>query len=99
MNQILNKESLDHITTEVFDKLEDRRDRAKKKFPLGFGLLALFGFSFVLQGVNGLIDKFDYLSRNPVISLTAGVLVLFLTGTLYKKLGVSLSGDAISDKK
>jgi hypothetical protein len=46
-----------------------------------------------------LIDKFDYLSRNPVISLTAGVLVLFLTGTLYKKLGVSLSGDAISDKK
>jgi hypothetical protein len=95
----LNKESLDHITNQLLDKLEERREVVKRKFPLGFGLLALFGFSFVLQGVNSLIDKVDYLSRNPIISLSAGVAILFLTGTLYKKLGVLSADDAKSKKK
>ena len=65
-----------------------KRDKVKKKFPLGFGLVATFGFACMMQGVGGIIDKLDFLNRNPIITLLFGMGVLIITGGLYKKLDV-----------
>ncbi len=70
----------------VVDHLTRHRDSAVKRFPLLFTMLATFGVVATLYGFQRLIDKVDWLSRNPVVMLVTGVIVLLITGTLYKKL-------------
>lgn len=68
------------------DKFVHSRKSAFERFPLLFTLLATFGVALTLYGVEHLINKVKWLTSNPVISLAVGLLLLILTGTLYKKL-------------
>lgn len=70
----------------VVEKLFNPRKNAFDRFPLLFTLLAGFGLVATFYGFERLIDKINILSRNPFILLATGVLILVLTGTLYKKL-------------
>ncbi|OGL34655.1 hypothetical protein A3F65_03060 [Candidatus Saccharibacteria bacterium RIFCSPHIGHO2_12_FULL_47_16b] len=70
----------------IIEKLFNPRKNAFGRFPLLFTFLGGFGLVATFYGFERLIDKIDLLSRNPFILLATGVLILILTGTLYKKL-------------
>ena len=70
----------------VVGKLASRRDSAFNRFPLLFTLLGAVGVVTTFYGFERLIDKIDLLADNPFILLASGVLILILTGSLYKKL-------------
>jgi len=40
-----------------------------------------------LYGFEGLIDRVDLFSENPFILLVTGIIILAVTGKLYKTLG------------
>lgn len=68
-------------------RLANERDSAFRKFPLIFTLLGTFGVVSVLYGVQHLFDKVPYLVNNPILAVIVGLVILLLTGTLYKRLG------------
>jgi len=70
----------------LLEKLLKEKENAFKRFPLLFTMLTAFGVVIAYNGIHGLIEKVDWLNRNPVITLAVGVLILLFTGTLYKKL-------------
>ncbi len=76
-----------HHHNETFDEFVHRRDHAFARFPLLFTLLAAFGAAATFYGIQGIIEKIPILANNPYISLVVGLLILVLTGKLYKKLG------------
>ena len=63
------------------------RDSVFARFPLVFTLLVSFGVVITFSGFNGIIEKIPVLANNPFISLIIGMVILVLTGKLYKKLG------------
>lgn len=74
------------IEERILHSLADKRDRTAQKFPLGFGLAASFGLVATFYGFEGLINKIDWLARNPWAVLGVGVVILVATGTAYRKL-------------
>jgi hypothetical protein len=74
------------IKTKIVNKLRKEKQDSFKRFPLLFSLLTAFGVVITYNGIHGLIEKVDWLNRNPVIPLVVGILILLFTGTLYKKL-------------
>lgn len=60
--------------------------RVFRKYPVTFSLLVLFGVSGVLHGIEELITITPILDKNPILVLILGLIILVLTGTLYKKL-------------
>ena len=71
----------------VIRDITRQRDTAFEKFPMIFTLLGTFGLVATLYGFQHLIDRVPLLANNPLISLIVGLIILLLTGTLYKKLG------------
>ena len=73
-------------TSKIKKDIERKKRDVFERFPLLFTLLATFGLVATLYGFEGLIDKIPVLKDNPIILLTLGVITLFSTGTLYRKL-------------
>ncbi len=72
---------------EAIHKFIQQRDSVFKRFPLIFTLLGTFGLIATFYGFQHLIDKVPVLANNPIITLGIGLIILLLTGTLYKRLG------------
>lgn len=70
----------------LIHSVEQRRQAAFDRFPLGFTLLGAFGLVATFYGFEGLIDRVDFLSNNPWMILATGLITLAATGSLYKKL-------------
>lgn len=81
------KKPNEHHHSETYNELIHRRDHAFARFPLLFTLLATFGVVATFYGFNGILEKIPLLARDPYISLAIGILILVVTGKLYKKLG------------
>ena len=90
------KEQRLKIESEI-DKLEEMggkwrgqaknlRDSTFTRFPVIVVFLSTFGLVATLYGFEKTIDEIGFFRENPKMVLVAGVLVLVLTGTLYKKL-------------
>lgn len=67
-------------------RLSGRRDRLAERYPFAFAAAAAFGIVSTYYGFEKLIDKIDLFTNEPWILLITGLVVLFITGTLYKKL-------------
>ena len=63
------------------------RESLLKRFPTLFALLVTFGLTSTFLGLEQLVLRIDLLNQHPTLMLAIGVFVLWLTGTLYKKLG------------
>jgi hypothetical protein len=70
----------------VVKNLSHKKEHAIERFPLVFTILGSFGLVSVFYGFEGIIDRIDLFSNNPVILLIFGLGLLIFTGTLYKKL-------------
>lgn len=75
------------VEEHVFRELIRERNTVLKKFPLPFALLGSFGLVATFYGFEHLIDQSEFLVENPLVLLFIGIICLFLTGSLYKKLG------------
>ncbi|MCF7815824.1 MAG: hypothetical protein K9M10_03615 [Candidatus Pacebacteria bacterium] len=58
-----------------------------KRFPVTFTLLVTFGVSATFFGIERIIMDISWLNDRPVVILILGLMILILTGSLYKKLG------------
>jgi hypothetical protein len=68
------------------DKLAKTKQGAFERFPLFFTLMAAFGLVATTDGFSRLMQKVPMLANNPYITLIVGLVILSITGTLYKKL-------------
>jgi hypothetical protein len=75
-----------HAKSKIITRLRKEKQDSFRRFPMLFTLLTAFGVVITYNGIRGLIEKVDWLNRNPIITLVVGILILFFTGTLYKKL-------------
>jgi hypothetical protein len=71
----------------TIDVIAKQRDGVFAKFPLGFTLLGTFGVITTYYGFQNILNKFPIFARDPILTLCIGVLILILTGTIYKRLG------------
>lgn len=62
------------------------RDSAFTKYPLIFVLLSSFGLVATFYGFEKVIDNTPFFVENPNMILATGIVVLVITGTLFKKL-------------
>lgn len=67
-------------------KMIQKRNHAEVKFPLPTALAATFGFVSVLYGFEKMIDNVKLFAENPIILLVTGLIILGITGSVYKKL-------------
>ncbi len=56
------------------------------RYPLVFSFLGTFGVVLIIHGIEGVIDKISVLHDRPILILIVGILLLALTGTLYKRI-------------
>lgn len=56
------------------------------RYPITFALLIIFGATMVSQGIKDLLSEIHFLKSSPFVMLGIGLLILIITGTLYKKL-------------
>ncbi|MFT5180035.1 MAG: hypothetical protein ACI9GH_000329 [Candidatus Paceibacteria bacterium] len=73
-------------TEPISTKFMEYRKTAFARFPLLFVLMSSFGVIATFYGLEKIIDSIPLLSNQPFIVLTLGVLILYFTGTIYKKL-------------
>lgn len=67
-------------------KLEKTRIGAKARFPLLTALFATFGAVTLLAGFQEALARIEFLHNNPWLLVITGLLILTITGTVYKKL-------------
>jgi len=60
--------------------------RVWERHPFMFGLLGTFGIVTLGTGFQDLVHTIPLLKDNPIILIVVGVIVLFFTGALYKRL-------------
>ncbi len=88
----MNTEKLDplkkveELTSKANDVFAKKGKSVFEKYPLTFALLVIIGVTLMSQGVKELIMKVSFLKTNPLLMFTMGIIILILTGTLYKKL-------------
>jgi hypothetical protein len=82
----IDTDKLKNVPAPVLHRLSETREGVFSRFPLLFTLLGTFGVVATFYGFEGIINRIDVLANHPVILLMVGLLVLIVTGTLYKKL-------------
>jgi len=93
----MKEENNREISVDILKHLEDlsnkintvMAERAKSvflRYPVTFSLLILMGVIVLHEGLKGVLKKFGVLDIDPMYLLIAGLVILTITGTLYKKL-------------
>lgn len=86
--ELVEKEikKLEAMGGSIGGKVKNIRDSAFSRFPFLFVFLSTFGLVATLYGFEKLIDRIDYFQKYPEMVLVVGLVILLITGTLYKKL-------------
>jgi hypothetical protein len=88
----MEKENLDllkkveDLTAKLNQEFSEKGKSVFNRYPLTFALLVVFGVTMVSQGIKDLLLSISTFKNQPVIMLLVGIIILLITGTLYKKL-------------
>jgi hypothetical protein len=63
------------------------RQSLSKRFPTLFILLVTFGVTATLTGMEQILIQIPFLYEHPISIVAFGIVLLVLTGRLYKKFG------------
>lgn len=77
---------LEDLTAKINQLFSEKGKNVFSRYPLLFALLIVFGVTMVTQGIKDLISEIPIFQNSPLVMLLFGLLVLIITGTLYKKL-------------
>jgi uncharacterized membrane protein HdeD (DUF308 family) len=77
---------MEELTARLNQIFSEKGKSVFARYPMTFALLVVFGVTMVSQGVKDLLLEIKIFENQPWIMLVAGIIVLIITGTLYKKL-------------
>ncbi len=77
---------VEELTARMNELFGHKTKHVFMRYPLTFALLIVFGVVMVTDGVKQLLLEIPLFKNSPFIMLLTGILVLIITGTLYKKL-------------
>lgn len=77
----------EHLVKKMHDGVGKYTQPILHRYPLLFSFLIFFGLAATLNGFELLTDRISIFQEHPVILISIGLLILFLTGMLYKSLG------------
>jgi hypothetical protein len=77
---------VEELTAKINKNFGEKSHSALSRYPLTFALLILFGVTLVTQGLKDLMLEIPFFQHRPLTMLFVGLLILIITGTLYKKL-------------
>ncbi len=77
---------IERMIKSIHDEFGYRTKPVLKRYPLLFAFLVTFGLASILHGFELVADDIAFFRENPYYLLIIGVVTLFFTGTLYKKL-------------
>lgn len=77
---------LEEIGDSVSETVKHVRDNAFARFPVLLLFLSTFGLVATFYGFEKMIDQIELFQRYPVAIFAVGVVLLAITGTLFKKL-------------
>lgn len=80
---LLNK--IETLTSDIDSMMRKRSRSVFRRYPLTFGILALFGVVAVSEGAKGILDIAG-LGNHPTYMFFPGLVILIVTGFLYKNL-------------
>lgn len=89
---MMDKEQLDllkkveELTSKLNESFSKKGKSVFERYPLAFALLVIVGATMMSQGVKELIMQVSFLKTNPLLMFVTGIVILIITGTLYKKL-------------
>jgi hypothetical protein len=79
-------EHIENLSNQVNTIMASRTENVFRRYPVTFGLLIVFGAIAVHEGLKGLMENYGLLDISPWYLIIAGLVILTITGTLYKKL-------------
>lgn len=79
-------EHIENLSNQVNKMMASRTKNVFRRYPVTFGLLIVFGAIAVHEGLKGLMKDLGLLDISPWYLIVAGLVILTITGTLYKKL-------------
>ncbi len=77
---------LEDLTAKINQLFSEKGRNVFSRYPLLFALLIVFGVTMVTQGIKDMLNEIPIFQDSPFIMLLFGMLILIITGTLYKKL-------------
>ena len=79
-------EHIENLSNQVNKIMASRTKNVFRRYPVTFGLAIVFGAVAVHEGLKGLMAEYGLLDISPWYLVVAGLVILTITGTLYKKL-------------
>lgn len=80
-------ETVSEFTRETEKLVDPMRRSFSRRFPTLFMFLITVGATTTFLGIERVIERWGIFHEHPLFILLFGMLILFITGTLYKKLG------------
>ena len=77
---------LEDLSNKINEIMASRAKTVFRRYPITFGLLILLGGITLHEGLKGMMKKFGILDIEPIYLVIIGLIILIVTGTLYKKL-------------
>ncbi|MFA6251015.1 MAG: hypothetical protein WC603_00065 [Candidatus Paceibacterota bacterium] len=74
------------LTAKLNQLFNEKGKSVFSRYPLTFALLVVFGVTMVTQGIKDLLLEISLFKNQPLVMLIIGIIILIITGTLYKKL-------------
>jgi hypothetical protein len=84
-----SKDPIERIETMVrgiHDQAEQYTQPVRKRYPLLFAFLFTFSVAAIFQGFEIFANQVAFFERHPFSLMGIGIVMLFLTGSLYKAL-------------
>ncbi|ETB63885.1 TPA: hypothetical protein DIC38_01880 [Candidatus Nomurabacteria bacterium] len=85
-NQLDLLKKVEELTAKINEMFSKKGKSVFERYPLLFAFLVVIGATMMSQGVKDLILSINFLKFNPWAMFSFGVIILIITGTLYKKL-------------
>ncbi len=79
-------QELERLVKEMHDEAGKFTKPVLQRYPLLFAFLLTFSVAAILHGFDHVTDELPLFHEHPSMLILSGVLLLFLTGTLYKHL-------------
>ena len=77
---------IENLSNQINKSMAPRAKSVFRRYPITFGLLILFGVISLNEGLKGVMKNYGLLDINPWYLFIGGLILLIITGTVYKKL-------------
>ncbi len=77
---------IEDLSNQINAKMAPRAETVLRRYPVTFGLLILIAVITLHEGLKGVLKEFGLLDINPWYLIIFGLVILTITGNLYRKL-------------